>query len=115
MRRVVVTGIGAVTPVGNSVPEFADAIFSGRCGIAPITKFDASDSKCRLAAEVKGFDPSPRLDKTTVRKTDVFTQHALYAAEEAMEILIKAQRECEELYMSGDDEPVLLRIDKDKQ
>lgn len=84
MRRVVVTGIGAVTPVGNSVPEFADAIFSGRCGIAPITKFDASDSKCRLAAEVKGFDPSLRLDKTTVRKTDLFTQYALYAAEEAM-------------------------------
>ena len=85
MRRVVVTGIGAVTPVGNSVPEFAEAIFSGRCGIGPITKFDASDSKCRLAAEVKGFDPAKRLDRTTIRKSDLFTQYALYAAEEAME------------------------------
>ena len=85
MRRVVVTGIGAVTPVGNSAAEFADAIFAGRCGIGPITRFDTSDSKCKVAAEVRDFDAAKRLDKTTIRKTDLFTQYALYAADEAME------------------------------
>ncbi|MBE6560887.1 MAG: beta-ketoacyl-[acyl-carrier-protein] synthase II [Ruminococcaceae bacterium] len=85
MRRVVVTGIGAVTPVGNSAAEFADAIFSGRNGIGTITRFDIADSKCKVAAEVRDFDPAKRLDKTTIRKTDLFTQYALYAADEAME------------------------------
>ena len=85
MKRVVVTGIGAVTPVGNSAAEFADAIFAGKCGIDRITRFDISDSKCKVAAEVKNFEPARRLDKTTVRKTDLFTQYALYAADEAME------------------------------
>ena len=85
MRRVVITGIGAVTPVGNSAAEFAGAIFSGKCGIGPITRFDVSESKCKVAAEVKEFDPAKRLDKTTIRKTDLYTQYALYAAEEAME------------------------------
>ena len=54
MRRVVVTGIGAVTPVGNNVPEFWEAIKNGKNGIAPITRFDVSESKYKLAAEVKG-------------------------------------------------------------
>ena len=85
MRRVVITGIGAVTPVGNSAAKFAEAIFSGKCGIGPITRFDVSESKCKVAAEVKEFDPAKRLDKTTIRKTDLYTQYALYAAEEAME------------------------------
>ena len=85
MKRVVVTGIGAVTPIGNSTAEFAEALFAGKCGIGTITRFDISDSKCKVAAEVKDFDPTRRLDKTTVRKTDLFTQYALYAADEAME------------------------------
>ena len=63
MRRVVVTGIGAVTPVGNNVPEFWEAIKNGKNGIAPITRFDVSESKYKLAAEVKGFDPESLLGR----------------------------------------------------
>lgn len=85
MRRVVVTGIGAVTPIGNTAPEYAAALLKGTCGITQITRFDVSESKCKVAAEVKNFNPLARLDKTTVRKTDLFTQYALYAADEAME------------------------------
>ncbi len=85
MRRVVVTGMGAVTPIGNSVPEYWNSLVNGVNGIAPITHFDTSDSKCKLAAEVKSFDPSAVLDKGTVRKTDLYTQYALVSAEEAMQ------------------------------
>lgn len=85
MKRVVVTGMGAVTPLGNSTAEFADAIFAGRCGVGAITRFDVSESKCKVAAEVRDFTPANRLDKTTIRKTDLFTQYALYAADEAVE------------------------------
>ena len=56
-RRVVITGMGAVTPTGNSVKEFWESVRAGRCGVGPITRFDASGYKCSLAAEVKNFDP----------------------------------------------------------
>ena len=85
MKRVVVTGIGAVTPIGNDIGTFRKNLQAGVNGIAPITRFDTADWKYKLAAEVKGFDPLQRLDKNTVRKTDRFVQYALYAAEEAME------------------------------
>ncbi|MBQ9766506.1 MAG: beta-ketoacyl-ACP synthase II [Lachnospiraceae bacterium] len=85
MRRVVVTGLGAVTPVGNTVPEYWNSLVAGVNGIAPITHFDTTDSKCKLAAEVKNFDPSAILDKGTVRKTDLYTQYALVSADEAMQ------------------------------
>lgn len=85
MRRVVVTGMGAVTPVGNSVPEFQEAIFAGKNGIGLITKFDVTESKHKMAGEVKNFDAAALLGKMTARKTDVFTQYALVAAREAME------------------------------
>ena len=84
MKRVVVTGMGCVTPVGNTVAEYRDAIFSGKNGIDAITHFDTSAFKCKLAAELKHFDPVERLDKTTARKTDPFVQYALCAAEEAV-------------------------------
>ena len=84
MRRVVVTGIGAVTPVGNNVPEFWEAIKNGKNGIALITRFDVSESKYKLAAEVKEFDPTKYMDKLTAKKLDRFVQFAMVAAGEAM-------------------------------
>ncbi|MDD6176108.1 MAG: beta-ketoacyl-ACP synthase II [Firmicutes bacterium] len=85
MKRVVVTGMGAVTPVGNTASEFWDALVHGKNGIDTITCFDVSESKYTLAAEVKNFDPAERLDKVTARKTDRFVQFALCAAQEAVE------------------------------
>lgn len=84
MRRVVVTGLGAVTPLGNSVETFWNGLVSGKNGIDLITYFDVSNSKYKLAAQIKNFDPLIYLDKTVIRKTDLFVQYALYAAQEAM-------------------------------
>lgn len=83
-RRVVVTGIGTVNPTGNSVSESWDAVKKGKCGIAPITYFDTTDFKVKLAGEVKEFDVSKRLNKREARRMAQFTQYALYAAEEAI-------------------------------
>ena len=85
MRRVVVTGLGAVTPIGNNMDEYWNGLVSGVNGIAPITRFDTTDFKSKLAAEVKNFDPSAVLDKGTVRKADLYTQYALVSADEAMQ------------------------------
>lgn len=85
MKRVVVTGLGAVTPIGNSVPEFWESLISGKNGIDYVTYFDTSEFKHKLAAEIKNFDPSKYIDKGTQRKTDLFVQYALCAACEAME------------------------------
>ena len=84
MRRVVVTGIGAVTPVGNNVPDFWEALKNGKNGIGAITRYDASESKYKLAAEVKDFDPTIYMDKMAAKKVDRFTQFAMCAAGEAM-------------------------------
>lgn len=83
MGRVAVTGIGAVTPIGNSAPEYKKALFEGVNGIGRITKFDCDGYKCTVAAEVKDFDPTAALEKPTVRKTDLYTQYALCSAIEA--------------------------------
>lgn len=85
MRRVVVTGLGAVTPIGNNVADYWNGLVTGVNGIAPITRFDTTDFKCKLAAEVKNFDPTTVLDKGTVRKADLYTQYALVSADEAMQ------------------------------
>jgi len=85
MRRVVVTGLGAVTPIGNNMDEYWNGLVNGVNGIAPITRFDTTEFKSKLAAEVKNFDPSAVLDKGTVRKTDLYTQYALVSADEAMQ------------------------------
>ncbi len=85
MRRVVITGMGAVTPIGNSVPEFWEGLKTGRCGIGPITRFDASEYKVKVAAEVKEFDPLRYMEKGDVRKYDLFCQYALAAAAQAVE------------------------------
>ncbi len=85
-NRVVITGMGAITPIGNNVADFGDALMRGVCGIDRITSFDVGDSKFTLAAEVKGFDPATVLDKNTARRCDRYTQFALAAAEEAMQM-----------------------------
>lgn len=84
-RRVVVTGLGAVTPLGNDVESFWKAVKEGQCGIAPITRFDTSDYKAKLAAEVKDFDPGKYLDARTARRLELFSQYAVVAAMQAME------------------------------
>lgn len=83
-KRVVITGAGAITPIGNSVPAYFDGLRNGRNGIAPITRFDVSDSKSKVCAEVKDFDPSSCFDKLTSRKTDLYVQYAVCAADEAV-------------------------------
>ena len=73
MRRVVVTGLGAVTPVGNDVQTTWDSLINGRSGIDFIKKFDTSDLKVTIAAEVKDFDATQYIEKRELRKTDLFT------------------------------------------
>ena len=84
-RRVVITGMGAVTPIGNNVEDFWANIKKGTVGVGPITKFDTSDYKAHLAAEVKGFDPLQYMDKKSARRMEDFSQYAVAAAKEAME------------------------------
>ena len=84
-RRVVVTGLGAVTPLGNDVASYWDGLKNGRNGIDFITRFDASELKAKLAAEVRDFDPKQVLDAKTVRQTDRYQQYALAAAFQAAE------------------------------
>lgn len=85
MNRVVITGMGAVTPIGNNVDSFWQGLTAGKCGIGPITKFDISEYKVKVAAEVKDFDPTPYMDKAELRKYDLFCQYALAAASQAVE------------------------------
>lgn len=84
LKRVVVTGLGALTPIGNNLTEYWEGLTDGKSGAAPITKFDASKFKTRFACEVKNFDPLEHLDRKEARKMDPFTQYALVTAEEAM-------------------------------
>ena len=83
MRRVVITGMGAITPLGNSVEAFWNGIKEKKTGFGPITKFDTSAYKCRLAAEVKDFDPALSMDKKDARRMELFCQYAVAAAKEA--------------------------------
>ena len=84
LRRVVITGLGALTPVGNSAPDTWRALVAGTNGIAPITAFDASLSKTHFAGEVKGFDPSLVIDRKEARKMDRYTQFSVCVADEAL-------------------------------
>ncbi len=84
-RRVVVTGLGAVTPLGNTMKETWKAVKAGRVGIGPISYFDTEEFQVKLAAQVKDFDPSGRIDKKSARRMEVFSQYAVAAAREAME------------------------------
>jgi 3-oxoacyl-[acyl-carrier-protein] synthase II len=84
-RRVVITGLGAVTPIGLDVPEFWDGLISGKNGVSPITHFDASKFDTKFAAQVKDFNPEKYFDKKSVRRLDRFSQFALAASVQAME------------------------------
>lgn len=84
VRRVVVTGIGALTPIGNTAPAYWEGLVKGVSGAAPITRFDASKFKTRFACEVKGFDPMDFIEKREVRRMDAFSHYAIASAEEAI-------------------------------
>lgn len=84
LKRVVVTGLGALTPIGNSVPEFWEALTNGVSGAAPIKSFNTEKFKTKFACEVKNFNPEDHLDRKEARKLDPFVQYALVATEEAV-------------------------------
>lgn len=83
-RRVVITGMGAITPIGNSVEEFWSGIKEGKTGFGSITYFDTADYRCKLAAEVKDFDPTQYMDKKSARRMEQFCQFAVAAAGQAI-------------------------------
>jgi len=85
LKRVVITGMGALTPLGNTVSEYWTGLVNGVSGAAPITLFDASKFRTRFACEVKGFDPVAFLDRKDARKIDRFTQFALVVSDQAMQ------------------------------
>ena len=84
-RRVVVTGLGALTPIGNTLPEFWEGLVSGKSGAAPITYFDSTEFKTKFACELKNFNVLDFMDRKEARKQDRFTQYALVATQEAIE------------------------------
>lgn len=84
MKRVVITGLGAVTPIGNNVSEYWHSLINGVSGAAEITKFDTSNFKTKFACEVKNFNPENIFEKNEIRKYDLFTQYALYVTDEAI-------------------------------
>ncbi|MBR5672399.1 MAG: beta-ketoacyl-[Spirochaetales bacterium] len=85
MKRVVVTGMGCITPVGNDIPTFWSSIVAGKNGIGPIARFDTTDFKAKLAAEVKDFDPNLYMEKAEIRKSDLFAQYGMAAAYQAVQ------------------------------
>lgn len=85
LKRVVVTGLGAITPIGNTVPEMWDSIVNGVSGAGPITHFDASKFKTRFACEVKNFNPTDYIDAKEARKMDLFSQYSVAAAKQAID------------------------------
>lgn len=84
-RRVVVTGMGAITPIGLSVEEFWQSVKEGKIGFAPITSFDTTDYKCHIAAEVKGFEGKNYMDFKAAKRMELFSQYAVAATKEALE------------------------------
>ena len=84
-RRVVVTGMGAITPIGLSVEEFWNSVKEEKTGFGPITKFDASEYKCKIAAEVKDFDGKNYMDPKAAKRMELFSQYAVAATKEALE------------------------------
>ena len=84
LKRVVVTGLGALTPIGNNVPELWDGLVKGVSGAGPITHFDASKFRCQIASELKGFDPLQFIDKKEMRLLDGYTIYGLVTVDEAV-------------------------------
>lgn len=84
LKRVVVTGMGAITPIGNTIEEYWNALINGSSGAAPITQFDASNFKTQFACEVKNYNPNDHFDRKEARKLDLFAQYAMVATDEAI-------------------------------
>ena len=84
-KRVVITGLGAVTPIGNNLQQYWESLLNGRNGVGAITLFDASQHACKIAAEVKGFDPHDYLDKKDAKRMDRFAQFAVAASKQALQ------------------------------
>ena len=84
LKRVVVTGLGAITPLGNTLVEYWEGLLGGRNGIGPITLFDASRHDCQIAGEVKGFDPQEYMDRKEAKRMDRFAQFAVSASKQAL-------------------------------
>ena len=84
LKRVVITGLGAVSPLGNDVESTWKAAVEGKSGAGPITHFDASKFKTQFACEVKGFDPSEHFDRRKARQLDLYAMYALVAAKQAV-------------------------------
>ena len=84
LKRVVVTGLGTLTPIGNNVSQLWDSLLKGVSGAGLITHFDSSNLKCHIAAEVKGFDGTQYFDRKEIRTLDLFTQYGLVAVDEAL-------------------------------
>ncbi|TCO09601.1 beta-ketoacyl-ACP synthase II [Natronoflexus pectinivorans] len=84
LKRVVVTGLGAITPIGNTIDAFWDSLSKGVSGAGPITRFDTTNFKTKFACEVKDFNPTDYLDRKEVRKLDLFAQYAMAASEQAI-------------------------------
>ena len=83
-RRVVITGMGTITPIGNNLNDFWDGMLKGRNGVGLITKFDTTNFETKFAAEVKDFRPENYLDKKIIRRLDLFTRYSIVAAEMAL-------------------------------
>src|SRR6056300_236303 len=84
LKRVVVTGLGALTPIGNNVQDYWKGLLAGTSGAAPITRFNAERFKTQFACEIKGLDMSEHFDRKEVRKLDVFSQYALIVSRQAV-------------------------------
>ena len=84
LKRVVVTGLGALTPIGNTVPEFWNSLINGVSGAAPITHYDPEKFRTKFACEVKNFNPEDFMDKKEARKLDPFVHYAIAASDEAI-------------------------------
>src|ERR1035437_7569420 len=84
MKRVVVTGLGALTPIGNNVEDFWNNLIAGKSGVGLITKFDTTPFKTKFAAELKGFDPLQYMEKPEARKMDAYSQYALAVTHECL-------------------------------
>ena len=84
LKRVVITGLGTINPLGHNVPEFWDNLIKGVSGAGPITRFDASKFRTQFACEVKNYEPTEYFDKKEVRKMDLYTQFGIIAAREAI-------------------------------
>ena len=84
LKRVVVTGLGALTPIGNNIQEYWDALVSGKSGAAPITRFDTSNFKTKFACELKDFKVTDFIDRKEARRLDIYAQYAMVASDEAI-------------------------------